>query len=51
MGNLIEQFVDCVDCHDEELSFGVGGEYDSEFFSALRAYPLKMNTVWYIVMN
>lgn len=50
MGNLIEQFVDCVDCHDEGVIFwgNSGGEYDSEFCECDKGVSLENDyVVWY----
>jgi len=56
MGNLIEQLVDCVDCHDEGVIFwgNTGGEYDSEFCECASGVSLESEySEWYAetVMN
>jgi hypothetical protein len=50
MGNLIEQLVDCVDCHDEGVLFwgNSAGEYDSEFCECDKGVSLENDyVVWY----
>ena len=43
MGNLIEQLVDCVDCHDEGVIFwgNSGGEYDTDFCECAKGVSLE----------
>ena len=50
MGNLIEQFVDCVDCNDEGVIFwgNNSGEYDTDFCECAKGLSLENDyCVWY----